>query len=92
MIQTIVTPAHKQFDMSVLLPNNYVGKQVHVLFYIDDEVKNTTPIISKTKATALKTVRKSNLEKNIKKGLEEVQLFKKGKLKTTSAKDFLNEL
>ena len=29
---------------------------------------------------------------NIKKGLEEVQLFKKGKLKTTSAKDFLNEL
>ena len=30
--------------------------------------------------------------KNIKLGLEEVQLFKKGKLKTTSAKDFLNEL
>ena len=29
---------------------------------------------------------------NIKKGLEEVKLFKKGKLKTTSAKDFLNEL
>jgi hypothetical protein len=29
---------------------------------------------------------------NIKKGLEEVALFKKGKLKTTSAKDFLNEL
>ena len=29
---------------------------------------------------------------NIKKGLEEVKLFKKEKLKTTSAKDFLNEL
>jgi hypothetical protein len=29
---------------------------------------------------------------NIKAGLEEMQLFKKGKLKTTSAKDFLNEL
>lgn len=29
---------------------------------------------------------------NIKLGLEEVQLFKKGKLKTTPAKDFLNEL
>ncbi len=29
---------------------------------------------------------------NLKLGLEEVQLFKKGKLKTTSAKDFLNEL
>ncbi|MBY0482422.1 MAG: hypothetical protein K2Q21_13775 [Chitinophagaceae bacterium] len=30
--------------------------------------------------------------KNIKAGLAEMQLFKKGKLKTTSAKDFLNEL
>jgi hypothetical protein len=29
---------------------------------------------------------------NIKAGLEELQLFNKGKLKTTSAKDFLNEL
>jgi len=29
---------------------------------------------------------------NIKAGLEEVRLFKKGKLKTTPAKDFLNEL
>ena len=29
---------------------------------------------------------------NIKAGLQEMQLFKKGKLKTTSAKDFLNEL
>ena len=29
---------------------------------------------------------------NIKKGLEEVVLFKAGKLKTTAAKDFLDEL
>lgn len=29
---------------------------------------------------------------NIKKGLEEIQLSKKGKLKTTPAKDFINEL
>lgn len=29
---------------------------------------------------------------HIKTGLQEVKLFKKGKLKTTSAKDFLNEL
>lgn len=29
---------------------------------------------------------------NLKIGLEEVQLFKKGELKTTTAKDFLNEL
>lgn len=29
---------------------------------------------------------------NIKTGLQEVKLFKKGKLETSSAKDFLNEL
>lgn len=29
---------------------------------------------------------------NIKKGLEEVKLARQGKLKTTPAKDFLNEL
>jgi hypothetical protein len=34
----------------------------------------------------------ANILDNIKAGLEEVRLFKKGKLKTTPAKDFLNEL
>lgn len=35
---------------------------------------------------------KDAILENIKTGLQEMQLFKKGKLKTTSAKDFLNEL
>ena len=35
---------------------------------------------------------KEHILDNIKTGLKEVQLFKQGKLKTTSAKDFLNEL
>lgn len=35
---------------------------------------------------------KKQVLQNIKAGLDEVQLFKKGKLKTTPAKDFLNEL
>ncbi len=35
---------------------------------------------------------KTSILSNIKKGLEEVKLAKQGKLKTTSAKDFLNEL
>jgi hypothetical protein len=35
---------------------------------------------------------KESVLDNIKAGLEEVRLFKKGKLKTTPAKDFLNEL
>ena len=35
---------------------------------------------------------KEDIINNIKTGLQEMQLFKKGKLITTSAKDFLNEL
>ena len=35
---------------------------------------------------------KTDILENIKTGLKEVKLYKKGKLKTTSAKDFLNEL
>ena len=35
---------------------------------------------------------KEDIVKNLKAGFEEMRLFKKGKLKTTSAKDFLNEL
>lgn len=35
---------------------------------------------------------KDEILDNIKVGLDEVKLFKEGKLKTTSAKDFFNEL
>ena len=35
---------------------------------------------------------KEEIIKNIKASLEEVRLFEKGELKTTSAKDFLDEL
>ncbi|NBX79046.1 MAG: hypothetical protein EBQ94_01495 [Flavobacteriales bacterium] len=35
---------------------------------------------------------KEEVIENVKAGLKEVALFKKDKLKTTSAKDFLNEL
>lgn len=35
---------------------------------------------------------KEEILNNINAGLEEVQLFNKGKLKTTPVKDFLNEL
>lgn len=35
---------------------------------------------------------KENIVDNIKKGFEEMQLIKEGKLKTTSLNDFLNEL
>jgi len=35
---------------------------------------------------------KSEILENLKAGIQEVQLFKQGKLKTTSAKEFLNEI
>ena len=39
-----------------------------------------------------KQTEKGEVLDNIKAGLKEIQLFKKGKLNTTTAKDFLNEL
>jgi len=37
-------------------------------------------------------VKKASVLDNVRAGLEEVRLFKDGKLKTSAAKDFLNEL
>lgn len=41
MIQATVKPKKSNFDMSVSLPADYVGKLVRVLFYIDEEVDST---------------------------------------------------
>ena len=49
MVQIIVTPEKTDFDMSILLPDDDVGKQVHVLFYIDEEVKNPGPSVQNNK-------------------------------------------
>lgn len=35
--------------MQVSLPADYIGKEVHVLFYVDEEVKQTTASISPSK-------------------------------------------
>lgn len=48
-------------------------------------------VISDENETNKSAVNEAAIE-NIKSGLKEVRLFKKGKLKTTSSKDFLNEL
>ena len=65
MIQTVVTPQKKNFDMSVSLPRDYVGKEVHVLFYIDDEVKQTTVSVlpKKTPSDFFGTLSKEEGEK-----------------------------
>jgi len=50
MVQTIVTPEKANVDISVLLPDEYAGKEVHVLFYTDEEVSNTkASVVSKKK-------------------------------------------
>ena len=49
MVQTTVRPKNSDFEMAVSLPNNYVGKEVHVLFYIDEEVKSTQASVLSTK-------------------------------------------
>jgi hypothetical protein len=50
MIQTVVIPQKANFDMSVSLPDEYIGKQVNILFYTDEEVKQTSvSIMSKKK-------------------------------------------
>ena len=40
MIQTIITPQKASFNMKVSLPYEYVGKQVRVSFYLDEEIMN----------------------------------------------------
>jgi hypothetical protein len=68
----------------------------HVTVYTTDkeyshfvELAKNLPYVKK-----IETDEEPNLEvlENIKAGLKEVSLYKKGKLKTTPAKDFLNEL
>ncbi len=49
MIQTEVTPSDTNFSMSVSLPSDYIGKKVHVLFYVDEEVKIEPALISSKK-------------------------------------------
>jgi hypothetical protein len=54
------------------------------------ELAKSLQFVKKIEAT--EDTGKKMVIKNIKTGLREVALFKKGKLKTTPAKDFLHEL
>ena len=68
----------------------------HITVYTTDKEYNHFVELAKNLhyVKKIETDEKSNesVLDNIKAGLEEVQLFKKGKLKTTLAKDFLNDL
>ena len=70
----------------------------HVTLYIPDnkyplfmELARSIDFIKKIEEES-EEPSKEEVIRNLKRGFEEMQLFKKGKLKTTSAKDFLNEL
>lgn len=69
----------------------------HVTIYTTDEEYNHFIQLAKNlhyvkKIETDEEPSKEEILENIKEGLEEVQLFKKGKLKTSPAKAFLNEL
>ncbi|MDP9078695.1 MAG: hypothetical protein M3O71_14785 [Bacteroidota bacterium] len=40
MILQVITPEKETFNMKVSLPQNYLGKEVHCLFYIEEEAKS----------------------------------------------------
>lgn len=48
--------------------------------------------LAKEMGMSFETKEEESILDNIKNGLEEMQLIKRGKLKTTSLNDFLNEL
>ena len=39
MILQVITPQKETFNLPVSLPKSYLGKQVHCLFYIEEEAK-----------------------------------------------------
>lgn len=49
MVETVIKPKQENFEMTVSLPSDYIGKEVHVLFYIDEEVKKTVSSLSSKK-------------------------------------------
>jgi len=69
----------------------------HITVYIDEKEYNHFLELTKhlsyvKKIETDEEPSKEEIINNLKEGLKEVQLYKKGKLNTTSAKDFLNEL
>ena len=43
MILQVITPQHETYDLKVSFPKDYLGKQVHCLFYIEEEAKHNAP-------------------------------------------------
>jgi hypothetical protein len=85
--RSLVVLTAEEFDAIMEELNDLEDVQLH-----DKAKKNYTGEQIPLKDVLLMTEEKKTILENIKAGLEEVKLFKKGKLKTTPANDFLNEL
>ena len=44
MILQVIVPQNETYDLKVSFPKDYVGKQVHCLFYIEEEAKTNAPV------------------------------------------------
>ena len=49
MIETIVTTQKTNLDISVNVPDSYLGKPLHVVIYTEEEAKDTTVQVSSKK-------------------------------------------
>jgi hypothetical protein len=49
MILQVITPEKETFDLPVSLPTSYLGKEVHCLFYIEEEAKSVAVPTNSTK-------------------------------------------
>ncbi|MBS1559460.1 MAG: hypothetical protein JST69_12125 [Bacteroidetes bacterium] len=43
MVQTKIKPTKKKLDLAISLPQKYVGKEVNVLFFTEDEIEIEKP-------------------------------------------------
>jgi len=70
------------------------GKMRHITVYTTDREYSHFVELAKNLhyVKRIETDEESSMLENITAGLEEVRMFEKGLLKTTPAKDFLNEL
>ena len=44
MILQVIVPQNETYDLKVSFPKDYVGKQVHCLFYIEEEAKTNASV------------------------------------------------
>ena len=49
MILLVIRPEKETFNLSITLPKSYLGKDVHCVFYIEEEANNIQPPVTSKK-------------------------------------------